>query len=196
MFFQYKKGERKVRECRGRGEHGLRPGIPTGFTIVELLVVVIIVGVLAAATIVTYSGVQTRAENAKTNQAVATYAKALQSYKTLNDTYPSPIGSFTCITGASDYCGNMSSTAWSCFSLGRFQGLAGLDTSMATVISALPRPGAGGNCGGSTYAGIMYDGTRLIWFLQGTQTCNNLGGMYNSNTVSSGNATRCYAYLP
>lgn len=196
VFFQYKKGERKVRECRGRGEHRLRPGISTGFTIVELLIVVVIISIIASITIVAYNGAQTKAENTKTNQAVAQYAKALISYKTLNDTYPSPIGSFTCITGDTDYCANTAVNTAACFSLGRYQGLTSLDTAMKTIISSLPKPGGGGSCGGSTYAGIMYDGTRLIWFLRGTDTCQGLGGMYNPNTSASGGATRCYAYLP
>lgn len=190
------KGVAAVRLYRGRRIRRATPKTVIGFTIVELLIVVIIISILAAITVVAYSGMQVRAENAKTNQAVGQYAKALQAYKQLNDTYPSPIGSFTCITGASDYCANTVNNTAPCFSLGRYQGLASLDTAMMTVISALPEPGAGTSCGGVTYGGIMYDGTRLIWFLLGVQTCTGLGGMYNPNTSVSGNSTRCFAYLP
>lgn len=170
-----------------------------GFTIVELLIVIVVIAILAAITIVAYNGVQERAENSKTNQAVAQYARALIAYKSINSTYPSGTpGSNVCVTGAADYCGNIVSNTSPCFFLARFQGLAALDTDIATVISNPPTVGKGGTCGAGTYAGIMYDssGGRLIWFLKGIQTCTALGGMYNPNTSTSGNATRCLAFLP
>ncbi|MEO5948950.1 MAG: prepilin-type N-terminal cleavage/methylation domain-containing protein [Candidatus Saccharimonas sp.] len=170
-----------------------------GFTIVELLIVIVVIAILAAITIVAYNGIQDRAENTKTNQAVAQYAKALMAYKSLNSAYPTGTpGSNVCVTGASDYCGNIVSNTSPCFFLARFQGLASLDNDIATVISNPPSAGKGGTCGAGTYEGIMYDssGGRLIWFLKGAQTCTNLGGMYNANTSTSGNATRCLAFLP
>lgn len=170
-----------------------------GFTIVELLIVVVVIAILAAITVAAYNGVQERAENSKTNQAVAQYAKALIAYKSINSSYPSGTpGSNICVTGAADYCGNIISNTSPCFFLARFQGLAAFDTDLATVISKPPAAGQGGTCGAGTYAGIMYDssGGRLIWFLKGTQTCVALGGMYNPNTSSSGNVTRCLAFLP
>ena len=48
-----------------------------GFTIVELLIVIVIIGILAAITVVAYNGIQNRANNTKTQQAVAAYAKAM-----------------------------------------------------------------------------------------------------------------------
>jgi len=173
--------------------------VSRGFTIVELLIVIVVVAVLAVITVVAYNGIQERAENTKTNQAVAQYAKALIAYKSLNSVYPAATpGSNVCITNAADYCGNIVSNTSPCFFLARFQGLASLDTEIATIISNPPTAGKGGTCGAGTYAGIMYDvsGGRLIWFLKGTQVCAALGGMYNANTSTSGNATRCLAFLP
>jgi len=51
-----------------------------GFTIVELLIVIVILGILAAIVVVTFSGIQTRAVNAKTLLAVDAYKKALHLY--------------------------------------------------------------------------------------------------------------------
>jgi len=170
-----------------------------GFTVVELLIVIVVIAILAAIMLVAYNGIQERAENTKTNQAVAQYSKALIAYKSLNSTYPAGTpGSAICITGAADYCGNIVSATSPCFFLARSQGLATLDTDIATVITNPPAPGKGGACGAGTYQGIMYDssGGRLIWFLKGIQTCAALGGMYNPNTSTSGNATRCLAFLP
>ena len=49
-----------------------------GFTIVELLIVIVIIAVLAAITTVAYNGIQTRAANAKRDADLATYMKAMR----------------------------------------------------------------------------------------------------------------------
>lgn len=48
-----------------------------GFTIVELLIVVVIIAVLAAITIVSYNGIQTRARASKMNSDIAQLNKAI-----------------------------------------------------------------------------------------------------------------------
>lgn len=167
-----------------------------GFTIVELLIVIVIIAVLAAITIVAFNGIQQRAENTKTIQAVNTYAKALQSYKAINSSYPG-VGVFTCITGAASVCGNVTDTASTCFSLGRYSGGSSLDAALAGIINSLPQPSAVyGQCSGKNYGGIFYDNNRLIWFLKGSQTCETPGGMSGVDTLVSGDVTRCFANLP
>ena len=59
-----------------------------GFTIVELLIVIIVIAILAAIVIVTYQGVQQRADNSSKYSAAETYVKALQSYNAVNGQYP------------------------------------------------------------------------------------------------------------
>ena len=54
-----------------------------GFT-VELLIVVVIIGILAALVIIAYNGIQDRANNQKTESAVNAYRKALIQYATIN----------------------------------------------------------------------------------------------------------------
>lgn len=49
-----------------------------GFTIVELLVVIVVIGILAAITIVSYNGIQGRAQTAKINDDFVTLSKAIQ----------------------------------------------------------------------------------------------------------------------
>jgi len=51
-----------------------------GFTIVELLIVIVVVAILAVISIVAYSGIQQRARDNVRKQDVATIAKALQLY--------------------------------------------------------------------------------------------------------------------
>lgn len=48
-----------------------------GFTIVELLIVIVVIGILAAITVVAYNGVQQRANTAKRDSDVALYQKAI-----------------------------------------------------------------------------------------------------------------------
>lgn len=59
-----------------------------GFTIVELLVVIVIIGILAAVVVAAYNGIQDRANNQKTESAVNAYRKALIQYATINGAYP------------------------------------------------------------------------------------------------------------
>ena len=60
----------------------------TGFTIVELLIVIVVIAILAAITIVAYNGIQTRSNNTKTISAVQGYVKLLQQYNVDNNDYP------------------------------------------------------------------------------------------------------------
>lgn len=62
--------------------------VARGFTIIELLVVIVIIAILASVTIVTYSGVQARAEKVRTVSAVRSYEQALQLYKISENHYP------------------------------------------------------------------------------------------------------------
>lgn len=52
----------------------------TGFTIVELLIVIVVVAILAAISIVAYNGIQQRARDSIRKQDLATIAKAFQLY--------------------------------------------------------------------------------------------------------------------
>lgn len=51
-----------------------------GFTIVELLIVIVIIGIIATITIATYNGVTRRANNAATTSALNDFAKQAQIY--------------------------------------------------------------------------------------------------------------------
>lgn len=59
-----------------------------GFTIVELLIVIVVIGILAAITIVAYNGVQGRAQDSRRVNDIQAIATALEAYKTVNGTYP------------------------------------------------------------------------------------------------------------
>lgn len=56
----------------------------SGFTIVELLIVIVIIGILAAITVVAYNGIQDRAKTSKKDSDVALYTKAIMAAR-IND---------------------------------------------------------------------------------------------------------------
>ena len=60
-----------------------------GFTIVELLIVIVVIAILAAITIVAYNGIQTRAQDSAVNSDLASIKKKIELYKIdNNDLYP------------------------------------------------------------------------------------------------------------
>ena len=70
-----------------------------GFTIVELLIVIVVIGILAAISIVAYNGIQQRARNSNTAAVVSSYIKALTSYAIENGNYPPIVnagGTYAC----------------------------------------------------------------------------------------------------
>lgn len=66
-----------------------------GFTIVELLIVIVVIAILAAITIVSYNGIQSRARDAQTIAAVNAYIKGFTMYAIDNRAYP--LTANTCI---------------------------------------------------------------------------------------------------
>ena len=66
----------------------------SGFTIVELLIVIVVIGILAAITIVAYNGIQARASFSKNQSDLSSLNKALQLYYAQNGAYPSTSGNW------------------------------------------------------------------------------------------------------
>lgn len=61
-----------------------------GFTIVELLIVIVVIGILAAITIVAFNGVQNKANDASVQSDVSQMAKQMHAYIAAEGKAPSP----------------------------------------------------------------------------------------------------------
>jgi len=71
-----------------------------GFTIVELLVVIVVIGILAAITIVSYTGVSKKAVIASIQSDLSNASKKLEMYKVEHGSYPNTLTD----SGSGKYC--------------------------------------------------------------------------------------------
>lgn len=62
-----------------------------GFTIVELLIVIVVIGILAAITIVSFNGVTAKANDTAVKSDLANISKKSQAYAALNGHYPNSV---------------------------------------------------------------------------------------------------------
>ena len=82
----------------------------SGFTIVELLIVIVVIAILAAITIVSYNGITGRAQESGTASHLKDLIKKVELFKVENGSYPPSIAS---ITGAKD--DDVYSLAWNTY---------------------------------------------------------------------------------
>ncbi len=61
-----------------------------GFTIVELLIVVVVIGILAAIVTVAYAGIQQRAQVSAMTSELKQWQKLFEAYRAINGHYPAP----------------------------------------------------------------------------------------------------------
>lgn len=177
-----------------------------GFTIVELLIVIVVIAILAAISIVAYNGIQTRAENTKTVQGVSQYVKAILSYSSIKGNYPIE-AAYPClgpmISGIS--CARLSGSATCDASVGDGGAATqtSFDTNIKEVISGnLPSLSTQKmSCSGNIYSGGYYrpsTGTtaQIVYYLKGDVACSGVGGVQSFAKTQQEEITRCIATLP
>lgn len=166
-----------------------------GFTIVELLIVIVVIAILAAITILAYNGIQQRSRNAQVVSGVNAYVKAFMEYKALNSSYPTSSG---CL--GANYPSN---NCWMNGTSADMSVNATLDSALQefiptkpTLATSLMSIGIGNlNRGGAGY--IPNDatyGNRLVYYLTGINQNCSISGAVPAN--EGGVVTQCNIPLP
>lgn len=148
----------------------------SGFTIVELLIVIVVIGVLAALVLNSFSGAQLRARNAQTTDAVEAYKKGLIAYSLANNSYPpAPAGVYVCL-GENYPSGR-------CWDGVNYTPYATFNTPLKTTMgSTLPTPSVAAR----PIFGILFAPSSLGWQVDGRPADFIIYAL-------EGNATRCSA---
>lgn len=93
-----------------------------GFTIVELLIVIVVIGILAAISVVSYNGIQNRAHATVTATNIKAYVNALEMYRIDTGTYVSGSGCVGKVAGEDTSCGFIIYEGTGCAALGATEG--------------------------------------------------------------------------
>ena len=70
----------------------------SGYTLIEITIIVVVIGILAAVTFVSYGNVQARARDDRRRADIAKITKALELYYSDNGEYPDPTGTSSAIS--------------------------------------------------------------------------------------------------
>lgn len=106
-----------------KNQHSSSTQARAGFTIVELLIVIVVIAILAAITVVAFNGIQKRGKDSQRKSDIAAITKALELYYIDNDRYPAGSGSTTI------------NASWSTTADASWQNLA---TALAPYMAKLP----------------------------------------------------------
>ncbi len=172
-----------------------------GFTIVELLIVVVVIAILASISIVAYTGIQDRAYLAKAASIVDGYSKIAEMYRIDNGSYYPVNGAYACLGAAGNFAAATPFGAGECYRDGGYaEGIdVGFNNALAAYSSQLPSgllPTVSDD--GEYFRGVQYwsngDWVMLMYVVKGSQSCPR--GEATPGTDDRGTAfTECEVYL-
>ncbi|MDB5177196.1 MAG: putative Fimbral protein [Candidatus Saccharibacteria bacterium] len=159
-----------------------------GFTIVELLIVIVVIGILAAIVIVAYNGVQLKARNSSAVAAIQSYKKALTQYAIDHQAYPvngavclgqdyPDTGVFTAASNRSCFRSSSSGVISTTFNnnIKPYMGNGTLPTPNNSVFGSGSSPWSVRGALMSTATGLILNGVAnpwvLIYTLEGATSC-------------------------
>lgn len=153
-----------------------------GFTLVELLIVIVVIGILAAITIIAYNNVQERAYAARAESIVDSYTKLLQLYRVDHGDFPTTDGS-VCLGTTSNYPAASGLSSGTCFWDSTTGGGVTVDSAFNAKLQAYGSSLPDGSlppvtlAPGATYRGAMYNfraapyPTEITYALKGNLGC-------------------------
>ena len=147
-----------------------------GFTIVELLIVIVIIAILAAITIVAYTGIQNRAKTSVGQSTANVFVKKAMAFYTINNAFPTYCQLVTnslVPTGSAPTAGTAG--AGTCVAGGAN---AGAESKIDSVASITP---ANSNTGGG-YTATVSNGNKVIAYF----TCGTGSEIYYWDYTGSG----------
>ena len=185
-----------------------------GFTIVELLIVIVVIAILAAITIVAFNGIQTRAENTKTINATAQYVKSLRLYKDEAGMYPLTVAppattyEYKCLGEIGETCGMVSGTfSGDCQSIGGITNTSS-DTSLTTLnnavkknVTTVPQVSQQSmgcidrNVKGAIYF-VVNTAAYVRYYLKGNVPCDPVNGVNSAKEFFAPQTSVCLVTLP
>ena len=168
-----------------------KPNTLQGFTIVELLIVIVVIAILAAISIAVYTNIQQRAKNTAIINAASQSLKMIQAYIAEYGDYPRTTSTGNVIVCITNQCAG---------SGGGLASDASLNNNLAKV-GTLPRsvPGSGENRKGILY---LYTSGQLIsgesqpviigYWLEGQNRSCGLPNVLHSTSLSTSLSTTGY----
>jgi prepilin-type N-terminal cleavage/methylation domain-containing protein len=148
-----------------------------GFTIVELLIVIVVIGILAAITIVAFNGVQNRARVSAITSELTSAAHALKADQAIGTTYPTTLAAANNGKGIT----SSSNTTYQYDTTNNGTGFCLTATSGSTIyhVDATGNPAAGA-CG--IHGGAVTDDLIANWKFNGNANDSSGGGINGTVT--------------
>jgi len=131
----------------------------SGFTLIELLIVLVVIGILAGISLITYRGTQGRTRDAERKGDIANIVKALELYYSDNGRYPITSGTASSINS---YWYTSGDSSWNTFKTD----LSGrIDTLAVDPINSPGNPLTAGNYGYGYFTGFYCGKPAGQWYI-------------------------------